>query len=282
MPFITNQGSKNLKERIVELLNVSKELKFLVGFFYFSGLKELYEGLKKKEEKGDDFIFEVLVGLNIDKPQYGLIEIAENKNLSNEEIFEKYYDSIVKALNYKEFDNKEFYEQIDFFIKLIENDRLIIRKTVEPNHSKLYIFKLDETQVARKKLFLTGSSNLTKAGLTSQREFNVEVSDYGVDEAEEYFNDLWKYKSIKITEEDKLKLVKILKEKTLIREITPFEAYVWVMKNYLEYFEKTQQEEFLSLLLKNAGYKPYKYQIDAINQAISIVEKHRGVILLLL
>jgi len=249
------------------------------GFFYFSGLKELYEGLKKKEEKGDDFIFEVLVGLNIDKPQYGLIEIAENKNLSNEEILEKYYDSIVKALNYKEFDNKEFYEQIDFFIKLIENDRLIIRKTVEPTHSKLYIFKLDETQIARKKLFLTGSSNLTKAGLTSQREFNVEVSDYGVDEAEEYFNDLWENKSVKITEEDKLKLIKILKEKTLIREITPFEAYVWVIKNYLEYFERTQQEESLSLLLKNAGYKPYKYQIDAINQAISIVEKHRGVII---
>ncbi|GAB6183313.1 phospholipase D-like domain-containing protein [Thermodesulfovibrio hydrogeniphilus] len=44
--FITNSGYKNLKKRLIDLIQKSEELKFLVGFFYFSGIRELYEGLK--------------------------------------------------------------------------------------------------------------------------------------------------------------------------------------------------------------------------------------------
>ncbi|MFN3740705.1 MAG: hypothetical protein ACK4TF_08570 [Thermodesulfovibrionales bacterium] len=39
--FITNSPTKLLAKRLLELLSKSKELKFLVGFFYFSGLREL-------------------------------------------------------------------------------------------------------------------------------------------------------------------------------------------------------------------------------------------------
>ena len=35
--FITNIGQSSLKERIHTLIKHSQELKFLVGFFYFSG-----------------------------------------------------------------------------------------------------------------------------------------------------------------------------------------------------------------------------------------------------
>jgi len=44
--FITNAEGKDLKKRLIELVENSRELKFLVGFFYFSGIRELYEGLK--------------------------------------------------------------------------------------------------------------------------------------------------------------------------------------------------------------------------------------------
>ena len=41
--FITNsKEAKTLKVRLEELISKSLELKFLVGFFYFSGLDELY------------------------------------------------------------------------------------------------------------------------------------------------------------------------------------------------------------------------------------------------
>jgi len=44
--FITNESNKKLKDRIAELIGHSKGLKFLVGFFYFSGIRELYDSLK--------------------------------------------------------------------------------------------------------------------------------------------------------------------------------------------------------------------------------------------
>jgi len=39
--FITNSKSNNLKKRLIELISKSEELKFLIGFFYFSGIKSL-------------------------------------------------------------------------------------------------------------------------------------------------------------------------------------------------------------------------------------------------
>jgi HKD family nuclease len=57
--FITNSKSRTLKKRLDELIQHSKELKFLVGFFYFSGWRELYESLKTR----DDLTIKLLVGL---------------------------------------------------------------------------------------------------------------------------------------------------------------------------------------------------------------------------
>ena len=55
--FINNTGNNILKERISQLIGISKELKFLVGFFYFSGIRELYESLKQNP----DVLMKVLV-----------------------------------------------------------------------------------------------------------------------------------------------------------------------------------------------------------------------------
>ena len=41
--FITNTEEKNLKNRLQTLIKNSSELKFLVGFFYFSDIKEFYK-----------------------------------------------------------------------------------------------------------------------------------------------------------------------------------------------------------------------------------------------
>lgn len=68
--FITNSGAESLKKRLTELINKSEELKFLVSFFYFSGIRELYQNLKDNP----DVKIKVLVGLNIDRQNYGLVE----------------------------------------------------------------------------------------------------------------------------------------------------------------------------------------------------------------
>jgi len=216
--FITNSQTRQLGKRIIELLLKSEEIKILVGFFYFSGLKELYEGLKNNPYVK----LKVLAGLNVDRGNYGLIEYAEKSyNISDDERINHFFESLKKSINSEYFDNKEFYEQVKFFIELIKEDRLIIRKTFKPNHSKLYIFKLGPSQIARNALFITGSSNLTSAGLAWEQEFNVEISDYGIEEAEEYFDNLWT-EAVRITEDDiiKQRLIETLKNKTLIKQIS--------------------------------------------------------------
>lgn len=278
--FITNSESNNLKNRLLELISKSDELKFLVGFFYFSGLKELYESLKENS----NVVLKILVGLNVDTFNYELIEYSDKEDrrgaLSNEEIYNKFFYSLKKSINTDNFDTKDFYDQSKFFVKLIEEGRLAIRKTIKPNHAKLYIFKLQSGQVGRQNLFITGSSNLTKLGLIDQEEFNVEISDYGVDDADQYFNNLWD-NSIKITEDDNLKkrIIEILKTETLIKEISPFEAYVLVLKTYLDSFERKEVGSSLIKILEKNGYTPYQYQLDAVEQALAIIEKNNGVIL---
>ena len=275
--FITNNGAKDLKKRLNQLISVSEEIKALVGFFYFSGLKELYDGLRKNPS----LTLKVLVGRNVDRTIYGLIEYGENsKGASDREKVDEYFASIKKSLNSEDFDNKEFYEQARFFIDLIREGRLIIRKTHKPNHAKLYIFKLNEMQIARRELFITGSSNLTYYGLSYQDEFNVEISDFGFQEAEKYFDNLWE-RAIKITEDDVIKkeLISLVEEKTLLRKITPFEAYVYVLKSYIDSYQGKDLSLALEELLEKKGYRKYKYQLDAVKQAISIIDRNNGVII---
>lgn len=273
--FITNNDSSDLKSRLVELIKKSEELKFLVGFFYFSGIRELYEGLKDNP----DTKVKILVGLNIDSLNFRLIESDYEEDSSDEEKVYKFFESIKKSLNTEDFDTKEFYEQVGYFIKMIADDKLVIRKTYRPNHSKLYLFKLEKDQ-AVKELFITGSSNLTRAGLTTQNEFNVEISSYGYNDAQKYFDDLWE-DGVKITEfeETKKKLIEIVEKETLIKEITPFEAFCLVLKTYLDSYEEKDIGESLIETLRGNGYTPYRYQIDAVKQALSILDKTNGVII---
>jgi len=273
--FITNSGTKSLRKRILELISKSSELKFLVGFFYFSGIRELYEGLNDNP----NVILKVLVGLNVDNYIYGLVEYATQEHSDDEKV-QNFFQSVKKSINTDDFDNKEFYEQCKFFLKMIAEDRLIIRKTFEPNHAKLYIFKLEESQISRDRLFITGSSNLTKSGLSDQKEFNVEISDYGFEEAEKYFDGLWD-NAVRITEDNvlKQKLIDILEKETLIKEITPYEAYVYVIKSYLDTFKGKETSQNLEEILEENGYKKYNYQFDAVKQTLNIIENNNGVII---
>lgn len=273
--FITNNKTSDLKKRLIELTKKSEELKFLVGFFYFSGIKELYEGLKSNPET----TIKVLVGLNIDRLNFELVESSVDKDTTDEEKIYKFFESVKRSLNTEDFDTKEFYEQVRFFLELIAKDKLLIRKTFKPNHSKLYIFKLEKEQ-AVKELFITGSSNLTKSGLSTQNEFNVEISNYGFDEAEDYFDRYWE-DAVKITEFEEMKknLIKLVEKETLVKDVTPFEAFCLVLKTYLDSFQEKKIGDSLLKTLQDNGYIPYRYQLDAVKQALSIIEKNNGIII---
>ena len=281
--FIINreQHSDTLKERMNTLISGCVELKFLVGFFYFSGWRELYRSL----ETNEDITLKLLVGLQIDKLMSGyVIEHQEvDKKSTHDDHFDRLLDSFKYAINQAEMDNEGFYEQVHFFIKMLVSGRLIIRKTENPNHAKLYLFQLEEERAkfqGKKGVFITGSSNLTKAGLSGQEEFNVEITDYGYEDAEAYFDKLWK-DAIPVTEDDerKGKLVNFIKHKSHVATVTPFEAYALILKTYLDLHQQKLIKPEVERILENIGYKKFSYQLDAVNQALNIIKNYNGVII---
>jgi HKD family nuclease len=274
--FITNHQEKSLLKRIEELIKHSSELKFLVGFFYFSGTEVLYKALKDIENQMPEGFMKVLVGLSVDKALYGIYEYGRKEQ---ENTKEDLFNSLKIALTSSELDRKEVYEQADFFKKLLLEKKLEIRKTKDPNHAKLYIFKLKEDRrEILPGLFITGSSNLTKAGLSEQYEFNVEIKDYGFEEAEKYFDNLWET-AIEIKDKDIEVLVKTLEKGTFLRKVTPFQAYVYLLKTYLDLHEGKDSLYQLEKLMEKKGYKPYDYQLSAVSQALANCEAHGGCIL---
>lgn len=277
--FITNRETKDLRSRLIELIQNSKELKFLVGFFYFSGINELYDAIKQN----DKLTIKILVGLDVDKHIHQIIEYSSSlQNTSNKTITDNFLQSFKTAINSEELDLRESYEQVLFYLQLIKDGRLIIRKTREPNHAKLYIFALSKgLDIIRDTIFITGSSNLTRAGLTEQNELNVEISDYGTEEVKEYFEKLWR-SAVKITEVDEVKkqIIRIIENESIFSEVSPYEAYVFTLKTFLD-AQSAKEININSLceLMEKKGYIPYQYQLDAIKLAHTIIKEYNGVII---
>jgi len=279
--FITNnKTNKSLKGRLNTLIGISDELKFLVGFFYFSGWQELYENLKKNE----NLTLKLLVGLQVDQILNKIVEHgSQEEEQSQDDQFNQFMTSMGNAINNEEMDTEAFYNQVEFFLQMLNEKRLIIRKTENSNHAKLYLFRLNEEQAEIQAMtgqFITGSSNLTRAGLSGQEEFNVEIKDYGFTEAETYFDELWD-RAIPISEIENRKefLIQFIQHKSQAASVTPFEAYVLILKTYLDLQQQKQIKPEVENLLEEIGYKKYSYQTDAVNQALSIIEEYNGVII---
>lgn len=273
--FITNEpNGTTLENEILQKIKYCSEIKILVGYFYFSGIQSILEEIKNKK----DLQVKILIGLDVDEINNNTIEL-QKKHLNRSSSKEHYFESIKKTFVYEDFDNEEFYKNVMIYCDLMEQGCIEIRKTTEPNHAKVYIFKMDEQNTdLLNGFFITGSSNLTKHGLKDQTEFNVSIKDYGIEEANSYFDKLWK-DAIPFEKDDVNKIIYLMKNETILKEITPFEAYLYILKTYLDSFEKKEISDSLKEKFEKAGYKPYKYQLDAIGQAISIIENHNGVII---
>ena len=199
--FITNQG-KLLSDVVNNILPSANQLYFLVGYFYFSGFQELYSQLKDKHVK-------ILVGLEIEKDLHNRIKeyhIFHHQPISRGQIRDNYFHALVDIFNETDFfDSPSQQEAFKLFLEKINNGTLEIRKTASSNHAKLYIFE-NSPQHNQGGEFpgtvITGSSNLTRAGLRGQFEINVisrEPATYS--EAIKIFNQLWN-KSVAIVDSD--------------------------------------------------------------------------------
>jgi superfamily II DNA or RNA helicase/HKD family nuclease len=279
--FISNHPTKDLATRLKDLIEASNELKFLVGFFYFSGWRELYETLRRTAESNPSLKLKVLVGMSVDRQAGRLLEVAKGFRGTGEEASQALVKEFAQALSDPSLDLPDFPEQARFFLQLLKEGRLEVRKTREPNHAKLYLFKVDAPQqklLGSPGKFITGSSNLTHAGLRGQHEFNVEIGDYGFEEAEAYFDELWKT-ALPLLPPHIPHLEEIVERGSLAALPSPFEVYALLLRRYLDLLEESPRELTVEDAIKRAGFTPYRYQIDAVKAILRILEAHGGAIL---
>jgi len=274
--LITNK-EKLLSEVMDSVLPYCDNVYFLVGYFFFSGFEEIFEGIKEKNIK-------ILVGMDIERDFMNRIkeyELLTDIEGSRETKRENYYKTLVEFFNETDyFDTARKQEAFRIYLEKIRNGTLQIRKTEKPNHAKVYLFEHRDDQAGTfPGTLITGSSNLTFSGLKGRHEFDVILrDDANYEKAKAIFDELWD-KSIDIASIES----KDLFEKKVVQKIwldklpSPYLIYLRVLD---EYFSVQRQDGyFFPAEITNNRYYNLKYQIDAISQALSIIERHNGVII---
>jgi superfamily II DNA or RNA helicase len=276
--LVTNQD-KLLEEVINNILPKSASADFLVGYFYFSGFEQLYRQLKDKKIK-------ILVGMDVEKTIRNKVkefELLETVNASRGDIRNNYYRSFVQLCNDTDFfDSREKIEAFRIYLEKIKNGTLEIRKTVEPNHAKLYLFQYMDSvneQGFNPGVMITGSSNLTFSGMAGRKEMNVVLRDaHSYEEGKKFFDALWE-KAVNIASIGNLEEFKRNVEKKVWIDnlYSPFLMYVRVLD---ELFSKKKESDLrYPSEITEKSYFNLKYQIDAVDSATSIIKKHGGVII---
>ncbi|MDH7604893.1 MAG: helicase-related protein [Melioribacter sp.] len=275
--FITNT-EKLLSEVFNNILPSAKSLYFLVGYFYFSGFEEIYKNIQDKSIK-------LLIGLDAEKDIFNKIkefEIIDQVNQSRGEVRKKFNQNFVTIFNDTDyFDSTQKQEAFRIFIEKIKNGTLEIRKTLRPNHAKLYLFE-NKDEFSQGGEFpgtlITGSSNLSRAGLKGQHEINVVFRDEHFQEGLDLFNKLWSDSILIVDKDNYNEFHKEVIEKIWIDKLpSPYLLYLRVL---IEYFTIAKRGTIaFPSDITGEKFKNLKYQIDAVNRAINILEQHNGVII---
>ena len=189
--FITNK-EKFLSDIINGILPKTNAVDILVGYFYYSGYVQLSDNLKGKHIR-------ILVGLDIDlqiTKHITEIEAFSNGLVSRSNIKEEYYKQFINIFNNSDFlDSAEKLKQFKMFYGKIVDGSLEIRKTLNPCHSKMYLFAYNDLMNENGELpgvLITGSSNLSYQGLKGRIELNARFNDkQEYEEGKELFDELW-------------------------------------------------------------------------------------------
>lgn len=267
--FFTNEADNTLISKIEGIFKYRNIHFFdaLVGYFRASG----YFRMRKFVEKADEI--RILVGINIDN----LIHEASQQGLlfdSNaERAQDEFFLEVKKSIQEAEYD-KDVENGMLQLISDIVSGKVKIKVHPKQNiHAKIYIFREKEKHDHGYGSVITGSSNLTDAGLSRNFEFNVELRENtDIDFATETFNKLWE-ESVPIAEEY---IEKLQKETYLNDTYTPYEVY---LKFLVEYFGRSIDFDPNSITDLPKGFKRLSYQIDAVNDGFAKMMKHNGFIL---
>lgn len=271
--FFTNRDQNTLFNKFKGVFENNRDVEFFdafVGYFRASGYFKIRPLLQDVPN------IRILVGINVDD----LLAKYQSKGL----LFQGDANQTLKeflAETKKDIQTSKYSEEIENGILQFIED--ICSKKIEVKahpskklHAKIYIFKPSNWNEHRTGSIITGSSNLTDAGLGGgtdtnfNYEFNVILQNYDdVKFASDEFESLW-IEGVSILP---VEIKKLKKETYLNDDFTPFEIYI---KFLIEYFGKSVEFDPNSVTDLPEGFKRLSYQVDAVNQGYQLLEDHNG------
>ncbi|MEY3996634.1 MAG: hypothetical protein RL344_977 [Pseudomonadota bacterium] len=264
--FFTNEDQNTLLNKIEGIFK-HKNIYFLdalIGYFRASGYFQIREFVENAQE------IRILVGINIDSLVYQANQQGILFDGDAEKAQGEFFQAIKKNIQEAEYD-KIIEAGMVQLIKDITTRKVKIKIHPKQNiHAKIYIFREQEKHDHGYGSVITGSSNLTDAGLSKNFEFNVELRDNSdIDFATKTFDRLWE-EAVPV---DTNSIEKLQQETYLNDHYTPYEVY---LKFLIEYFGKSIEFDPNSISDLPKGFKRLSYQVDAVNDGFTKLMKHNG------
>lgn len=272
--FFTNREENTLIKKFEGVFTYNPNIQYfdaLVGYFRASGYFRIRPFLDKVPN------IRILVGINIDKmlaeAHKSGLDFFSNYERTKEDFIREIQKDIAQA-NYDKDTENGILQFIDDIIKKKIQVKAHPEKKI---HAKVYILRPEPFNEHTPATVITGSSNLTDAGLGGGNfynyEFNVQLTEYpDVQFATAEFEKLWA-ESVDILPVD---IQGIKKETYLNEETSPFELYI---KLLTEYFDKNIDYDRDSIGDLPQNFKKLSYQVDAVNEGFNMLLKHNGFIL---
>lgn len=270
LTFLTNEPGNTLRDRFHALLK--RDTRFfdcLVGYFFSTGFHKLYPSLEAVEK------IRVLVGLKTDRTTFDALRRAQQQReleFSHAEVKEQVPQAILEECDRAE-DNHETEAGVRKFVEWVRSGKLEVRAYPTGNiHAKVYIMTFGEGDRDAGRV-ITGSSNLSQAGLQDNLEFNVELknrADYEYSLTK--FNELWA-DAVDVNSE----FVRTIDTQSPYAQFTPYELY---LKFLYEYFKsEVNRPDRLDDSYLPAELRRLRYQEEAVLSAKRVLDEYGGVFL---
>lgn len=272
--FFTNDGENTLLQKFAAVFENNPrlvEFDALVGYFRSTGYFRLRPHLENIEQ------IRILVGIDVDKAT----NEAQQKGLSlpfgasKEQVLKEFQGKFTHEIETAQYDS-QVEQSVQQFVADIATKKIEIKAHPSRNlHAKIYIFRPKDFNEHSGGEVITGSSNLTEAGLgandnASNYEFNVSLRDYDdIRFATDEFEKLWEESTDILPEE----VSGIINQTYLRDDFTPEDLY---LKLLIEYFGKEINFDPNSITDLPPGWKRLNYQMDAVEQGYSLLKKYNG------
>ena len=270
--FFTNEGENTLLKKFAGVFAHNPDIEqfdALVGYLRASGYFALRPHLEKVPH------IRIIVGIDVDAElarhhRKGLLLLGDaDKTLAH---FRTKLAEDVQGAPYR----KEVEDGIRQFVADVAAKRVEIKAhSTKRLHAKLYVFLPRGFCEHKTGAVITGSSNLTAAGLgvedaATNYEFNALLTDYPeVKFAADEFEKLWRACVSVLPETVK----GVVRESYLRDDLTPFELYI---KFLTEYFGAAIDYDPNAESDLPKGRKALNYQADAVNDGWLKLQKHGG------